>query len=816
MNAKRLTAHRVVTTLVLLVSALASTLPAAPQASRELAPLSAPRAAQAAVQSDNCTALSGVINDYWPGVNSPTAGSTTIQLGARRSGGRGLDISAGDTLLVIQVFGADIDYSDSINYGDGPGGLTASGFISNANFVAGRYEYVEALSGVGAAGGTITVRGQGAGNGLLNSYVNADATGTQGPRRYQVVRVPRCAGATLTGNLTGVAFDGRTGGILALDVAGVLNMNGRTMDVSGLGYRGGGEGAQPWFCHRQLWYAQYYPHPGGPHPLGGDNNHCHAPKGEGLAGSPELVRVGNSSQSTPTSQRLPGGTWATGAPANGGGGGTFGTSGGGGGGNGGTGGKGNWGSNAVGGDRIDNGGFGGAAFPASFGVSRIVMGGGGGSGEGDTAGGYAPTFGGAGGGIALVRAGSVSGSGSVLADGQAGLGNTPTDAGGGGGAGGTIVFTVQNGGLSSLSLFARGGKGGNASSVYCHMFGGGGGGGRIFYSHPPATADTAAGPRGDSGCPDPVPASTAGTGQTINPDDIPGNPPFEIIGPFGKSAPANGASNQPASVTLSWSAPVTGTVNHYRYCAATTTGCTPGTSVGTATSVALSGLTPGATYQWQVRACADAGCAIFTDANNGTHWSFTVVSAPGAFGKVAPADGASGQPTSPTLSWGTASGTVDHYRYCIATTTGCTPNTSVGAATSIALSGLTPGTPYYWQARACADAGCTVFTDANGSGGHWSFTTATGPAGFSKLSPANGTLGHPTNLTLSWDGTTGQGTVTYSYCIKTTNAPCTASERMRGSGGRSAWRARLGTWIPAGRPARARRRCRRPPGWASW
>jgi len=55
---------------------------------------------------------------------------------------------------------------------------------------------------------------------------------------------------------------------------------------------------------------------------------------------------------------------------------------------------------------------------------------------------------------------------------------------------------------------------------------------------------------------------------------------------------------------------------------------------------------------------------------------------------------------------------------------GCTPGTSVWA-TSAELSGLAAGRTYYWQVRACADSGCTVFTDANGGSGHWAFTTVT-------------------------------------------------------------------------------------------
>ena len=75
--------------------------------------------------------------------------------------------------------------------------------------------------------------------------------------------------------------------------------------------------------------------------------------------------------------------------------------------------------------------------------------------------------------------------------------------------------------------------------------------------------------------------------------------------------------------------------------------------------------------------------------------------------------------------------------------------------------------------RACNLAGCNGGAD---NGAWWTFTTATGPAGFSKASPLNGTTGHPANLTLSWQSASGQGTVQYDYCIKTVNAPCSASE----------------------------------------
>jgi uncharacterized repeat protein (TIGR01451 family) len=93
---------------------------------------------------------------------------------------------------------------------------------------------------------------------------------------------------------------------------------------------------------------------------------------------------------------------------------------------------------------------------------------------------------------------------------------------------------------------------------------------------------------------------------------------------FSKNAPADGATEQPTNLSLSWNA-AGGAVSHYRYCYATTSGCEPATDAGIGTSIVLSGLTPGATYHWQVRACADSECAVFVDADGG-HWSFVVQS----------------------------------------------------------------------------------------------------------------------------------------------------------------------------------------------
>jgi len=101
---------------------------------------------------------------------------------------------------------------------------------------------------------------------------------------------------------------------------------------------------------------------------------------------------------------------------------------------------------------------------------------------------------------------------------------------------------------------------------------------------------------------------------------------------------------------------------------------------------------------------------------------------PGAFVKSYPANGATGQPSNPTLHWG-ASSNSPHYQYCIDTTNNNSCNASwvsTGINTSVALSGLTPGTTYYWQVMAWNAKG-TIY--ANGSStAWWSFTVAMTPS----------------------------------------------------------------------------------------
>ena len=445
---------------------------------------------------DGPSNLSGVINSYYPGVTgSVTAGATSVPVGSidLSSGGAATPVVTGDLLIVIQMQDADISTTEGTRYGDGVVNGDARGATALNN--AGRYEYCIATGPVAA--GAIPVSCGGAGGGLQFAYRQQPAaavpTGTPSDfkRAYQVVRVPQLSSATVTGTLTAARWNGQSGGVAAVDVAGNLSISG-TIDVAGRGFRGGGAVQQPVAFPGPL---LQFRRPVGAPDAGGT-------KGEGIAGTPRFVydEVANAT----VDRGVEGyrfGDFNYGAPANGGGGGGQHNAGGGGGGNGGPGGR--------GGNEYNNsdpnllgavlGGYGGddfsdseaATYAGSGLLGRVVLGGGGGAGDyNDSLATGQWSSGGAGGGIVLVRAGSLTGSGSINADGRNGRSSDPSvtaDAGGGGGAGGSVVLFVQNGTVpAGLSLLARGGRGGdNVLSVASNEVDGpgGGGGGGVYLSN---------------------------------------------------------------------------------------------------------------------------------------------------------------------------------------------------------------------------------------------------------------------------------------------------------------------------------------------
>jgi hypothetical protein len=232
-------------------------------------------------------------------------------------------------------------------------------------------------------------------------------------------------------------------------------------------------------------------------------------------------------------------------------------------------------------------------------------------------------------------------------------------------------------------------------------------------------------------------------------------------GAFSKINPTNGVTGMSTSATLTWQAGARASSYEYCYDTSNDGACSGWTNTSTALSVGLTGLTANTTYYWQVRANNAIG-TTYADGSGSAFWTFTTSSPPGAFTKISPANSATGQPTSLTLSW-TGSSNAPSYEYCYDTTndSACSGWTSAGTALSVGLSRLTPSTTYYWQVRAYK-SGWTTYADGSDLA-FWVFTTASPPGAFTKISPANGATGLPTNVTLSW--LASSNATSYEYCV---------------------------------------------------
>jgi hypothetical protein len=433
-------------------------------------------------------AANTVINTYAPVVADLAPGASTITVSdvglldaVVPASFDSASLSGGDLLLIIQMQGALIDTSNTVDFGA----------ITDLRS-AGRYEFVPVAS---VSGNDILIDLAEKPGGLVHAYA------TTGNQRTQVVRVPRYSYFEVSDSLlplpslTAQAWNGSTGGLVVLSVQGEVVVNGE-VNVSGLGFRGGAYDNQSSAADVDVTdYRSTQPARG-------------AQQGEGVAGTQaDLIALGAG--------------YCRGAPANGGGGGNSHNAGGGGGANGDNGnawdGQGVWdranpwlidpegpsphnssgggrggytysannrnanntepgNSNWAGNYRRERGGLGGRPLPNNA-LDRIFMGGGGGAGDGNNSSGGG---GGNGGGIIIILAEEISGSGSILANGAGGANttNTHNDAPGGGGAGGSIVLASSL--ISPLTVTANGGAGGNQLITGDEAEGPGGGGGGGF------------------------------------------------------------------------------------------------------------------------------------------------------------------------------------------------------------------------------------------------------------------------------------------------------------------------------------------------
>ncbi|MBL7922500.1 MAG: T9SS type A sorting domain-containing protein [Bacteroidia bacterium] len=344
---------------------------------------------------------------------------------------------------------------------------------------AGRYE-VARISAITATSMTLTTT-------LANTYnVGANAS-------VQVISFRKLSAAafTTTNNITGLAWNGTVGGVIALEVGTVLTL-AHSISANGLGFTGGAMNT-PQFAATSC----------DPNYISAIGNRW-AGKGEGIYKNTTAAWTG-----------------ARGKILTGGGGGNDENSGGGGGGNytaGGMGGPGYTGGAS--GCSPSVGGLGGLSLNSVISSNRIFMGGGGGSGHANNSVG---TVGGAGGGIILLKTGTLTTTGtcagiSITANGVS-ANNAGNDGAGGGGAAGSIVMQVNSYSVNStctLNITSSGGNGGSAVTGATHSGGGGGGQGAIIFSSTQPTininAVTTAGTGGTSctGCATSVNATSGG------------------------------------------------------------------------------------------------------------------------------------------------------------------------------------------------------------------------------------------------------------------------------------------------------------------
>lgn len=440
--------------------------------------------------------LRGEVNRWLPSPDNAVLelGDRTITV-ASQWRGRGA-LQSGDLLLLIQMQGAEIETENNRAYGavsvdDAPSVANKSSAKTNIEPVtAGAFEFVrlESLQDL-----TLQVRGSGANGGILRRYISREpgAAGEAGAARWQLVRVPQFDNLLLTDNLLALPWDGRSGGVLALDVRRELNLNGFTLDARGRGFRGGAALSLTGALGDEHDYR--YRAPSNTELAVGFGQH--GSKGEGIAGTPRWVAVehldvnadGKTNNDEAVSQWMvldtrpqaekasrsdgyPEGSMAKGAPANAGGGGSSLSadnkqpSGGGGGAGAGAG--------SVGRDSTNKPRGGGGGAPVSAEEERLIAGGGGGAGTRRKGTGG---NGGAGGGVVFLRAGIFIGPGEIDVRGAAGEKSADAGAGGGGG-GGSVWVQSASGDSAKIVLALAGGAGGSGSAA-----GGSGGDGRVLF-----------------------------------------------------------------------------------------------------------------------------------------------------------------------------------------------------------------------------------------------------------------------------------------------------------------------------------------------
>ncbi|MCK5029098.1 MAG: gliding motility-associated C-terminal domain-containing protein [Bacteroidales bacterium] len=392
------------------------------------------------VQSIAQTSISNIINNYSP-IDSVYPTKDTLKVVDASN------FNDGDTVMIYQVKGAVLELTPSV------GNLHLFGRVKSTSTLnnTGKYEIIIVQKVLSE--NRIWLRTP-----LDKEYDN--------DQPMQIISVPSYKSASVDATLTCKAWDGSSGGILALMVSDTLFMNA-DINVTGKGF----EGADPFeiegVCANtdEILYKTYFFHENA-------NTVSTGRKGEGftlydIAYSKGLGRWGN---------------------AGGGGNGRY--SGGGGGGN--------YGPGGMGGSEDTTlcdptywrdvqfyglGGDGGFGFTGTYGIQLIkdsvfIMGGGGGSGAHNAS--LTSIKGGNGGGIVILMVRNLKVSNKKICANGDSVTFVSSGSGAGGGGGGIVGFDVDNI-VGDVSVDCKGGYGGNVEYKGKSGPGGGGGGGVVFW-----------------------------------------------------------------------------------------------------------------------------------------------------------------------------------------------------------------------------------------------------------------------------------------------------------------------------------------------
>lgn len=344
---------------------------------------------------------------------------------------------------------------------------------------AGRFEVAQISAKSPAAGTPTTIT---LGSALVNTY----NTGANSSVQIITFRKLSTTVFTSTNNITGLAWDGNVGGVIAIEVGTVFTL-AHNISANGIGFRGGPKNTPNGYsaCDATTYQTAIATR--------------YAGKGEGIYKNTTAAFEG-----------------ARGKILTGGGGGNDVNAGGGGGGNYTAGGDGGVGWTASGtGCSPSAGGLGGIALSSFVNASRVYMGGGGGGGHENNS---VATPGAQGGGIILLKTGTLVTSGtcggiSITANGNT-AGNGSNDGAGGGGAAGSMVFQVNSFSIVStctLNITGNGGNGGNSNTTGAHGGGGGGAQGVVIFSSAQPTTNVSTSTNSGNGG-----SSCSGCGSGVN------------------------------------------------------------------------------------------------------------------------------------------------------------------------------------------------------------------------------------------------------------------------------------------------------------